>query len=127
MKRKPPVKIVDIVIIILSCALTGFSAFSAYVQPQNAGQIMIESPAQKWVFPLDAEETLRIKGTLGTTVVRIHGKEAWFESSPCNNQTCVGTGHVNANGEWIACLPNNVFLIIEGADGQDDRPDRTAW
>jgi hypothetical protein len=127
MKVKLPVKIFDIVIILLACALTGFSVFTAYIQPQNTSRILIESPTRQWVFPLDAEETLNIRGTLGTTVIQIHGKEAWFESSPCDNQTCVGTGHVGASGDWIACLPNNVFLIIEGADEQRNLPDRTAW
>ena len=116
MKRKLPVKIPDMVIILLSLGLTGFSAFAAYVKPQYTIQVMIQGQNQSWIFPLDAEETISVRGPLGNTVVRIHGNEAWVVSSPCDNQTCVGMGHVRSRGDWVACLPNNVFFIIEGND-----------
>jgi hypothetical protein len=127
MKVKLPVKITDIVIILLAIGLTVFLAFAAYAKPQNTTQVLIEGENQKWIFPLDAEETVSVKGPLGTSVVKIHGNEAWFESSPCDNQTCVGMGHVNSRMQWVACLPNNVFLIIEGSDDIRKLTDTGAW
>ena len=125
MKGKYPVKISDIVIIILSLGLTVSSAFAAYVKPQNTAQVLIEGKNQKWVFPLEAEETVQVKGPLGETVIRIHEREAWVESSPCENQTCVAMGHINWG--WVACLPNSVFFRIEGIDDSTDNPDSTTW
>ena len=125
MKRKPPVKIPDVVIIMLSLGLTVSSAFAAYIKPQTTAQVLIEGINQKWVFPLDTEETVRVRGPLGETVVRIHEKEVWVESSPCENQTCVAMGHVKWG--WVACLPNNVFFMIEGTDELGNNPDSTAW
>ena len=119
MKGKLPVKIPDIVIILMALGLTGFSAFRVYVKPQSTTRVLIEGSTQQWVFPLDAEETVNVRGPLGITVVKIHGDEAWVESSPCDNKVCVGAGHLNRNGEFAACLPNNVLLIIEGHD--DDK------
>ena len=125
MKGKLPVKISDIAIIILSLGLTVSSAFAAYVKPQNTAQVLIEGKNQKWVFPLEAEETVQVKGPLGETVIRIHEREAWVESSPCENQTCVAMGHINWG--WVACLPNSVFFRIEGIDDSTDNPDSTTW
>jgi len=127
MKQKLPVKIPDIVIILLSLGLTGFSAFSAYIKPHQTTQVVIQGQKQTWVFPLDAEETVSVQGPLGNTIVRIHGKEAWVESSPCTNKTCVLSGHIGFMGTWVACLPNNVFLLIEGNDENGNFPDSTVW
>ena len=124
-KGRLPVKIPDIVIILLALGLTGFSAFSVYIKPQSATRVLIEGQARQWVFPMDAEETLTVRGPLGNTVVRIHGNEAWVESSPCENQVCVAAGRLHRNFDFAACLPNNVLVMIEGHDDNEDI-DRTA-
>ena len=120
---KVPVKIPDVLIILLALGVTGFSAFAAYIQPGNTSQVLIQGQEGQWIFPLNAEETLSVRGPLGNTVVRIHGNEVWVESSPCNNQICVASGHVASRGAWVACLPNNVMFVIEGNDGPEDQPD----
>ena len=127
MKGKLPIKILDIVIIILSIGLTAFSAFASYIKPRNTIQVLIEGPNQKWIFPLDAEETVKVKGPLGDTVVRIRQNEVWVESSPCDNQTCVAMGHARFKGDWVACLPNNVFFMIEGSDDIGKTTDIATW
>ena len=113
---KIPVKLWDMVIIFLALCLTGFSFFSTYIKPQNGLQVLIEGQNQKWIFPLEAEETVNVQGPLGTTVVRIHENRTWVESSPCDNKICVSAGHLRSNGEFAACLPNNVLIMIEGDD-----------
>ena len=127
MNGKLPIKIPDIVIILLALGLTGFSASAAYFSPQNDMQALVQGQNQLWIFPLDAEETVVVRGPLGNTVVRIHDGQAWIESSPCDNQTCVATGHIRRQRAWAACLPNNVFLMIEGNDEHGNIPDSIAW
>jgi len=126
MKVKPPVKPWDVVIIILALALTGFSAWSTYMKPRNTTQVLIEGNGRRWVFPLDAEETIKVPGPLGNTVVRIHDNQAWVESSPCDNQICVAAGRLRGHGDFAACLPNKVFVMIEGKD-DIRKPDGVAW
>jgi len=122
---KLPVKIPDILIILLAAGVTFFSAFRAYVKPQGLARVLIRGQESEWLFPVDAEETVIVPGPLGDTVVRIHENRAWVESSPCENQTCVASGLLARQGQWAACLPNNVLLIIEGAGGED--VDTIAW
>ena len=119
-KRKIPVKLWDMAIILIAVCLTGFSIFSIYIKPQNSSQILIKGPNQEWIFPIDAEETVSVQGPLGITVVRIHEKQAWVESSPCDNKVCIGAGHLRYNGEFAACLPNNVLIAIEGNNDPDE-------
>jgi hypothetical protein len=102
MKKKVPIKGLDIVMILLALGLTGVSAFAAYIKPSNTTQVLISGSAQEWVFPLDADERVAVAGPLGDTIVRIQDNQAWVESSPCTNQVCVAAGHVNAQGDWVA-------------------------
>ena len=127
MKGNVPVKIPDLVIILLALGLSGFSAFTAYVRPRHTIQVLVRGPGQSWIFPLEAEETVSVQGPLGRTVVQISGGRAWVESSPCDNQTCVASGPVRYQGAWAACLPNNVLLLMEGNDEQKNTPDAVAW
>ena len=116
---KLPVKIPDIFIIFLAAGLTVFSAYSVYVKPQGVSQVLIKGQGSEWTFQLDADETVVVSGPLGDTVVKIHGNRAWVESSPCENQTCVASGFVERQGQWAACLPNNVLLMIHGTGDED--------
>jgi hypothetical protein len=126
-KKRVPVTVLDAAVILLALALTGVSAFSAYVKPQNTAQALINGSGREWVFPLDADERVAVPGPLGDTIVRIRGNQAWVESSPCANQVCVAAGHVHAQGEWVACLPNKVFLMVEGKEVRRHVPDTTSW
>jgi len=127
MKVKLPVKIPDIVIILLAIGITGVSAFTVYMKPKVTIQVFIQGSSQRWIFPLDAEETIAVRGPLGTTMVHIHNNEVWVESSPCTNKICMGMGHIDSKWDWIACLPNNVFIVIEGSDDIEELIDSAAW
>jgi hypothetical protein len=126
MKPGFPLKPLDFLVLALALALTGYSAFAVYAKPALNEQVLIRGSEGSWLFPLDAEETVEVPGPLGTTVVEIRGMRARVLSSPCANQTCVAAGHLGSGGQWTACLPNKVFVMIEGnADGQS--VDSATW
>ena len=116
---KKRIKILDLLIIFISASLTVSSAYAAYIKPQSPVRALIRGQDKEWTFPLETNETVTVSGPLGDTVVKINEGRAWIESSPCNNQTCVGMGYVHRQGQWAFCLPNNVMLIIEGTDDKD--------
>jgi hypothetical protein len=118
------VRIFDIIIILAVAGLTVFAFFIAYMRPQGKSQVLIRGDAGEWVYPINAEEIIVLRGPIGDTTVRIHGNSAWIESSPCDNYTCTAVGSVSKQGEWAACLPNNVLLIIHGID---DGVDGLTW
>ncbi|MCL2211130.1 MAG: NusG domain II-containing protein [Treponema sp.] len=118
-------KLFDIIIILFVSILTFFSVYKVYIIPQDRLQALIRSRDGEWTFPVEAEETLDISGPLGITTVKLGKNKAWIESSPCDNQTCVAAGFITRNGQWAACLPNNVLLMIHGLGGGD--VDSVAW
>jgi hypothetical protein len=118
-------KIPDILIIMLVAGFAFFSAYNVYIKPQGKAQVLIRGQGSEWTFPIEAEETVVVRGILGNTIVQIGNNRAWVESSPCGNQTCVATGLIARHGQWAACLPNNVLLMIQGEGGYD--VDIVAW
>jgi len=108
------IKIPDILIILIASGVIFFSVYSAYMIPQSSLSVFIRGQDRQWSFPMETTETVTVNGPLGNTIVRIGGSRAWVESSPCLNQTCVASGSVSRHGQWAACLPNQVLVLIEG-------------
>jgi len=116
--------IFDIIIILAVAGLTFFAAYMAYMKPQGKTQVLIRGEGKEWIYPVSAETSVVVTGPIGETIVRIQGNTAWIESSPCDNYTCVAVGSVARKGEWAACLPNNVLVIVHGID---DEVDGISW
>ena len=115
----------DFFAVALSLAVTAASAVYVYGGGTGDAKVIVEGGGKTWVFPLDAEETLSVRGEIGNTVVHIHDGKVAVESSPCENQTCVAAGAIDSNGQWVACLPNAVFVRVEGSS-QNEAPDATS-
>ena len=107
-------KPLDILVIALAAAFAICLGGSVYSREKSSSRVIIRGPDKTWIFPLDAEEKVTVTGSAGETTVRIHGGRAAIVSSPCGGQTCVAAGEMHRNGQWAACLPNMVFILIEG-------------
>jgi hypothetical protein len=119
MKAGFPLKPFDFLVTGIALLLTGYCAFTAYARPRNNERVLVRGAGESWIYPLDAEETVEVPGPLGVTVVEIRDMRVHVLSSPCANQTCIASGHINSGGQWVACLPNKVFVMVEGAaDGE---------
>jgi hypothetical protein len=117
---------VDFVVIVLAVAATGGAAWNVYAVSGSAAQVLIRCDQRQWLYPLSCEDTVAISGPLGATIVKIDQNEVWIESSPCPNQLCREAGHIKKRGDWIACLPNHVFIVIQGKDVASN-VDVSAW
>ena len=112
--------------IILALALTLGIAFVVYSTEAASSRVVVRSHDRTWIFSLDTEETFSVSGPIGETVVSINKGEAGIVSSPCSGQTCVAAGALHRNGQWTACLPNRIFLLVEGAI-EPDIVDAVSW
>jgi hypothetical protein len=81
--------------------------------------VVIEGPGSAWAYPLKANTDVDVPGPLGVTRVHVRGGSAWISDSPCSGKVCVASGHVARPGSWIACLPNRVFVRIEGRENAE--------
>jgi len=122
MKLKP----LDIPVIILALVLTVIVGLKAYGRGADSSSVVVKGQDKTWIFPIEAEERVSVAGPIGETMVEIRDGRAAIVSSPCNGQTCVAAGELRNNGQWAACLPNSVFVLIEGA-GDADVIDAASW
>jgi len=116
----------DIGIVLCALAAVAASFFLTYSVSNGSGLVNVRGENGRWVFPIDAAESMVVSGPLGDTVVEIDGGAARIASSPCMNQTCVSAGRLHAPGQWAACLPNRVMLYIEESV-KDSDVDAAAW
>jgi len=115
MKFFPHFKILDILIAAIGLSLVLLSVSLVYSDSKGKLIAHISGQGDEWVQPLDKSATIEVPGPLGITVVRVENHKVHIESSPCPNQTCVAAGEIGAANLWIACLPNSVFVNIEGS------------
>jgi hypothetical protein len=112
----------DIVIALAAAGAIAFAAVSAYGPGSGPVNAVLKGRGGEWIYPLSADRDVRVAGPLGDTVVEIRGKSVRIVASPCPNKTCIAAGAIERPGQWLACLPNQVFVSIEGrrADGGVD-------
>ena len=41
-----------------------------------------------------------------------------MSEADCPDKVCMGMGKISRNGEFIACLPNRLLVVVEGAAEQ---------
>ena len=64
-------------------------------------------------YPLKKNGTFPLNGGSNTLVVE--NGEAWVSEANCPDKVCMGMGKISRNGEFIACLPNRLLVVVEGA------------
>ena len=92
-----------------------WAGFFLYADDNRAQQLVIEAPSGRWIYPLTDTRTIVIPGALGNTTIRVEQGAAFIIDSPCPNKTCMSAAALKQTGDWNACLPNKVFLHIEGS------------
>jgi hypothetical protein len=118
-------RLLDYLVIILSIAVVGGFSVFAYAGKGKGGDVVIEAGGERWIYSLAADRREEVRGPLGTTVVVIREGKAAVVDSPCPDKLCVHMPAVSKPGQWIACLPNRVFVRVRGTDAQ--KTDDTAY
>ncbi|GAB4222350.1 MAG: hypothetical protein Kow009_14120 [Spirochaetales bacterium] len=114
-------RLLDGAAILLSIVVLGAFSLHAYMDQGGEAALYIQNESKVWIYPLGKEEELDIPGPLGLTHIHIKDGAAFVESSPCRDKICIHMGKISRNGEWVACLPNRVFMRVQGkAGGQVD-------
>jgi hypothetical protein len=109
-------KFLDWVIVLAAAGAVAFSAVSVYGPGKVQADVAIKGRDGEWIYPLSIDRDVSVAGPLGDTRIEIRGKSARIVDSPCPNKTCIASGAIAKPGQWLACLPNRVFVRIEGGN-----------
>ena len=91
------------------------------VIPQEAGSVaVVEVSGMKVAeLKLHQENYLTIRGKLGPVLIGVDEAGVRILDSRCPNKLCKKMGVAAKAGEWIACVPNELVIRIEGDSGVD--------
>ncbi len=115
---RPP-KISDFAAVIITLIFIGVFSYLAYSSPGVTETVRIKTDTEEWVYPMNEDDVMTFTGPVGRTVVEIRDGAVSVVSSDCKEQVCVRTGHIRRPGGWIVCLPNRIFIRIEGNDAEE--------
>ena len=103
---------------ILALALVAVVASYAWLWRPAGGA---GTEASLWVagreaarLPLDRDQTRRVDGALGTSVIEVRDGRVRVAASPGPQQICVRAGWLERSGESAICLPNQVVVEVKG-------------
>jgi hypothetical protein len=113
MKNRHHIKPLDILLFAASLIAVLFSLIALKKNTSGTPLLIIDSPDGQYVYPLNKNEELNIEGKLGISIISISGGKAKFIDSPCPNKTCVQCAPISRDGEWSACMPNQIFIHVE--------------
>ncbi len=114
--RLRPLDFVAVVVAVL--AVVGVSVF-AYGSGTDPTGVSIQSDEGEFLYPLNEPRMIEVEGPIGRTIVEIDGNRVRVTESPCRDKICIAAGWLENTDEWTACLPNRVFVRVEGGERSD--------
>lgn len=111
----------DILAIVLSIAVVTAVSVQAAGGGVQGSQVQVESPEGTFVYALSQQVSASVEGPLGHTHFEVVDGQVRVTDSPCRDKICIAGGAIGRTGEWVACLPNQVFVrVIAGEDAPFD-------
>ncbi len=109
----------DFVIFFVFIAIAFFSILKIQKAESQKSFLVVTTQDGEYIYPLEKDRVLSFNGMLGNTIIEISGGKAFFKNSPCPNHLCMRMKAVKNNNDWAACIPNGVFMHVEGAKDSD--------
>lgn len=104
----------DILIAITALSAIIWISIGIYSDQGRASEVQVRTDDALYVYDLLTDASIVIPGPLGDTRIEIHDGHVHVTDSPCKSKICIAAGEISKTGEWIICLPNRVFITIEG-------------
>ncbi|HUX11749.1 MAG TPA: NusG domain II-containing protein [Spirochaetia bacterium] len=111
-----PLRILDILSIAMALGVVVLFTVQAYTGAGKSSEVSIQANGQYYLYPLDQDTEFSVSGPIGETTIQIRSHAVRVVSSPCRDKICIAAGWLSHSGQWTACLPNRVFVRVEGGD-----------
>ncbi|MBW8004129.1 MAG: hypothetical protein FVQ80_19430 [Planctomycetes bacterium] len=108
------VRIFDVAAIAATCLIISIITLVVYQKESENQTVKIKTLSADWVFPLSADRQFYGEGPSGRCTILIRDGAVRVIESDCPEKICIKKGKISQAGEWLACLPNKVFISIQG-------------
>jgi len=98
----------------------------AHGSEQGAVAVVLLGNEECARVPLDRDAFIPLQGRLGPIDLEVHGGAIAVVRSDCPNHVCTAMGWKRATGDVLACVPNGLFVRIEGGAAGAHAPDAVA-
>ncbi|MDP3178518.1 MAG: NusG domain II-containing protein [Spirochaetaceae bacterium] len=112
-------RLFDFAAIVVAAAAVAAASVAAYAPGSGEPNAIVSGDGGQWIYPLSSDAEFSVAGPLGSTQIEVRDGAVRVLDSPCSNKTCISAGSVSKPGQWIACLPNKVFVRVEGGRADD--------
>ncbi|HUX50035.1 MAG TPA: NusG domain II-containing protein [Spirochaetia bacterium] len=107
-------RILDIVSVALAIGVAVLFSMHAYGAGSGPSEVSVQADGKDYLYPLDRNVEFKVTGPIGETTIQIRNNSVRVADSPCRDKICIAAGWLSHNGQWTACLPNRVFVRVEG-------------
>jgi len=105
----------DVVLIGIFLILFILSFFLLRYFPQTGSLVTISvNNKPLYSFSISEDRDITISGPIGDTNLRISENRVWITEAPCPHKICKKMGKIGRAGEIIVCIPNKIFIEVEG-------------
>ncbi len=116
---KSIIKPFDYAVIIAVCVAIAMISFKVYTVDTRPPMVSIKSESGLSLYPIDIQRHIEVSGPLGITHIEIADGKVRVISSPCRDKLCLLKGDLVKNGDWTACMPNRVYVGIQGKNKEE--------
>ncbi len=115
-KKKYGRDLILVAILLLAAVLLFFLVRSHQEKDTGSGAAAVVSVDGEVVgrYPLNRDGTFPLNN--GSNILVVENGEAWVSEANCPDKVCMGMGKISRNGEFIACLPNRLIVVVEGGE-----------
>lgn len=96
---------------ILIIAVVGLLLYLSLTPKNNLAVYIYSDKELVEVIAIDEQKEI----VINEVVIIIENSEVYVKASPCSDQVCVHQGKIKSAGQTITCLPQRVFIQIEGS------------
>ena len=111
--------LVDRVIIILALLLLVGLYWHYWRIPTTSGSYAVIFNHQPQSVSLHQPQILKIQGRLGVSILEVKAGKIRFLASPCQQKQCIHAGWLKTEGDFVACLPNQVSVEVHAQKTPD--------
>lgn len=109
----------DIAILFLSITIIILS-LGTYTDFTGKPEVHVRTEDGEFIYDLEVDTFATFSGPVGETTIEIRDHKVRVHDSDCRNKVCIAAGWVSSPGDWIICLPNDVFVLVEGTVAEMD-------
>lgn len=113
------IKPFDYLIIIVVCVCIAVISYRLYAIDHRPPMVNVKSESGLSLYSIDTKHHLEVNGPLGITHVEIADGKVRVVDSPCRDKLCLLKGDLEKNGDWTACMPNKVYVGVQGKNVEE--------